>query len=177
MPTAKMDPTPGVGGGGMDPMTGDPAGMMPSNGMPKESPADTLKAAGLDVNALPPLTMLTPEQLQAVMTSFTVSLGVDCTGCHMKNDFKAATREKNIAANMWEHFARGLEHTDGSALYCDSCHAGKQVFLDRSDSKKLSAYMTTNFVKPLKRRDGKKHDCSTCHGNPFVDMFLDTWAM
>jgi hypothetical protein len=188
MGTAKVDP--GVGGGGEDPMNGSnppdgsapaadggmtpPAGMMPP---PTMSAVDTLAAAGLDVNALPALDTLTSKQLQAVMTSFTVSLGVDCTGCHVKNDFQAATRNKNIARNMWVHLAQGLEHTDGSAVYCDSCHKGQAVFLDRSDAKKLMGYMKANFVTPLKRRDGKTHDCTTCHGSPFVGSFLDSWAM
>ena len=144
----------------------------------------TLAAAGMSVDNLPDLTTLKNEpdhtRLHAVMKSFTIALGTDCSGCHIANattgaDFAVDTPRKNVARRMWSTFLGGLERKDGSAIYCDTCHQGKVTFLDRSDHHVLAGWMKTNFVQSLARRDGAQHDCSTCHGDPFKGNFLDDW--
>jgi hypothetical protein len=139
--------------------------------------AADLKALGLDAKALPPLAELDPGTLRKVMRTFTKSLGAQCTDCHQENDYRAPTPRKNIAAKMWDRFARELTLEDGSALYCDSCHHGRMTpLLDRHNAKALSMWMDTNYVGALKRKDGKEHGCETCHGDPFEGHFVRMWS-
>jgi cytochrome c7-like protein len=134
-----------------------------------------LRALGLDATHLPSIERVDPRALRAVMKLMAKSLGVKCAYCHQEGDFAAPTRRKKIAARMWDDFAVKLFLTDGSPLFCDSCHQGRVVQLDRSDEKRLSLWMDDNFVAKLARKDGQSHECATCH----VDMkmrFLSDWA-
>jgi hypothetical protein len=134
-----------------------------------------LRALGLDATHLPSIERVDPRALRGVMTLIAKSLGVKCADCHQEGDFAAPTRRKKIAARMWDEFAVRLSMADGSPLFCDSCHQGRVVQLDRSDEKRLSHWMDDNFVAKLARKDGQSHECATCH----VDMkmrFLSEWA-
>lgn len=112
--------------------------------------------------------------LLAVMNTFTRSLGVRCTWCHVEGDYAAPTPRKAVAAYMWDHFVTQLQHRGGAAVYCDSCHHGTTIFLDRSVPAKpdLARYMNEEYVQQLRRRDGQAHGCATCHGNPINPRFL-----
>jgi hypothetical protein len=134
-----------------------------------------VKAIGLDPRELAPLERLPPDKLRQVMQTFTKSLGVKCADCHL-DDFAAPTPKKRIAARMWDEFVRGLTFTDGTPVYCDSCHQGRAVLLDRRDQNALSDWMTANFVTNLQRRDGRPNGCPTCHGEKFDPRFLNAWA-
>lgn len=136
---------------------------------------EELKAIGLDPAALPPLGKLPPDKLRKVMKTFTKALGTTCNGCHDGNDFHKPTPHKKVASKMWDLYVRGLRMADGTPLYCDSCHGGKQEFLDRKDHKALAGWMDENFVKKVKRADGKAHDCATCHGDPFQAKIIEAW--
>ena len=155
------------------------AGVAPAEtGPPATAMRDALAAAGLDPGALPPFDQLAPAQLGAVMDTFTRALGVGCGDCHA-GDPSVATARTRIAKKMWDRLARSLVRRDGGALYCDSCHAGRATFLDRSDPRSegaLGRWMQASYVPPLVRRDGAPHDSSTCHGAPFVGGFLDDWG-
>lgn len=134
-----------------------------------------LLGLGIDPKNLPPIEKLEPRTLRAVMKLFTKSLGIKCGGCHQEGDYAAPTRRKRIAAHMWNEFAAKLTLADGTPLFCDSCHQGRVVQLDRRDKKALSQWMDQNFVTGLARKDGKENGCETCH----VDMemrFLANWA-
>ena len=133
-----------------------------------------LRELGLDPKALPPLEKLEPSTLRKVMKTFTKSLGVPCAACHDVQDFRAATPKKTIARHMWNDFARGLATADGAPIYCDSCHAGKATFLDRSDRKRLADWMQAGYVATLSRADGREHSCATCHGEPFEGHIFGT---
>ena len=125
-----------------------------------------------------PLGETSEAQRAAVMETFTRALGVGCRECH-GDDYTAETPNVRIARQMWDRFVRGLGRRDGGALYCDSCHAGRATFLDRSDARvdgALGHWMQASYVAPLVRRDGAPHDCATCHGVPFVGGFLADWA-
>ena len=137
-----------------------------------------LKAIGLDVKKLPPLGKLDPQKLRKVMDLFTKSLGgVECTMCHVKSDFKAATPNKNVAGHMWDEFVRRYETTDSKPIFCDSCHQGRVDLLNRGDRKALAKYMSDVYVDGIKLKDGKDHDCATCHGDITAPPFLDAkWA-
>lgn len=150
--------------------------------------ADEISALGYDINRLPPLGDLVaelqaePEKLHTLMESFSSSLGVRCSGCHTvmgengRPDFAAATPEKNITTGMWNEFVVKLSFSDGSPLFCDSCHQGQLEFLDRTNTRELGAWMRTNFVQGLARRDSESNNCATCHGAPFQGEFLQNWA-
>jgi cytochrome c7-like protein len=134
-----------------------------------------LQALGLDAKNLPPIEKLEPKTLRSVMKLLARSLGAKCGDCHQEGDFAAPTRRKKIAARMWNDFAGKLVMSGGGPLFCDSCHQGRVVQLDRRDKKALSKWMDDNFVAKLARKDGKSHECETCH----VDMdmtFLATWG-
>ncbi len=143
--------------------------------------ASALAQGGLKVDTLPDSLdeiLKSRSKTDAVMKSFTLALGVDCSGCHAGSgrniDYEAATPQKNVTKKMWTNFVRGLKAKEGS-LYCDSCHQGKMKYLDRSDIGTLETWMQTNFVEKLERRDGAEHDCVSCHGEPFKGDFIRTW--
>ena len=139
--------------------------------------AADLKAIGLDVKKLPPLGKLDPQKLRKVMDLFTKSLGVECTMCHVKSDFKAMTPNKNVAGHMWDEFVRRYDTTDSKPIFCDSCHQGRVDLLNRGDRKTLAKYMSDVYVDGMKLKDGKEHDCATCHGDITAPPFLDSkWA-
>lgn len=134
-----------------------------------------LAEVGLDVRHLPPLERLTPEQRRRVMSTFSDSLGIPCTGCHNENDFRSDTRRKRVAKRMYNEIARLLVLEDGEAVYCDGCHQGKEFSLDRRDKDKVATFMSDVFVDKLRRIDGQEHDCGTCHGDPPEFAFIATW--
>jgi hypothetical protein len=139
---------------------------------------DALSAAGLDPAHLPALDQLDDAQRDAVMQTFTQALGMQCGGCHVA-DASLPTRRTRIAGKMWDRFVRGLRFSDGSALYCDSCHQGAITFLDRRDASPtgiLADWMRRAYVVPLQHSDGKPSDCATCHGTPYVGGFLTQWG-
>ncbi|WP_394831435.1 hypothetical protein LVJ94_33475 [Pendulispora rubella] len=144
--------------------------------------AATLADAGVDIANLPPLESLDRRARGAVMRSFAASLGVGCDGCHAGGkplpdggtglDFEAPTRNKAVAARMWNDMVTPYTLPEHQTLYCDSCHQGKAEFLDRGDRPALQTFMSNNFVHGLQRKDGAEIQCATCHGTPFVGPFL-----
>jgi hypothetical protein len=137
--------------------------------------AQDLINAGFDPLNLP-LLLDEADQMAHVplMHSFNASLG-DCTSCH-EADAAVWTAQKLITRHMWEDILSVLVMKDGSPLYCDSCHQGEVLFLDRSDPAALEVWMQENMVDKLARRDGQPHDCATCHGEPANYDLLTLWA-
>jgi hypothetical protein len=138
-----------------------------------------LRAAGLDPAALPPLASLAVPARDEVMKAFSRSLGVECTGCHVSDqDFKAETRNKQIARKMWQEFVMPNRHADG-ALFCDSCHDGKLEPLAEASKKAMQAYMKAEYAaKIVKSASGEELACSACHGEPFVEHVVrDLWKL
>jgi hypothetical protein len=136
---------------------------------------DKLAAAGLDPKDLPPLEALNGAQRMKVMKIFSESLGTPCIGCHAEEGFTADTKRKRIAKRMYNELVRVLATTDGSPVFCDSCHDGKMFVLDRRDRYAVATYMENVLVGKLKRADGRDHDCGTCHGDPPDFRFLASW--
>lgn len=133
-----------------------------------------VQAIGIDLKKPPQLAKLEPEKLRKVMKLFTKALGAKCGDCHA-DDMAAPTPRKKVAEKMWNEFVVKLQNPDGSPIFCDSCHQGRFLQLDRHDKKALSGWMDDNFVGKLKRKDGKEHECATCHGDPPEYKFLDDW--
>jgi hypothetical protein len=136
---------------------------------------DKLVAAGLDPKNLPPLETLNGSQRMKVMKAFSESLGTPCIGCHAEEGFTADTKRKRIAKRMYNELVRVLVTSDGSAVFCDSCHDGKMFVLDRRDHYAVATYMENVLVGKMKRVDERDHDCATCHGDPPDFHFLDSW--
>lgn len=139
--------------------------------------APQLEAIGLDPKNLPPLTKLAPEQLRKVMPLIAKSLGAKCSDCHnfASDGPQQRTARMNAGEQMWNHFVRGLTTVEGEPLFCDSCHHGSFVVLDRTDPHAVEAWMKENFVGKLTRVDQKEHGCETCHGTPMRMRFIDSW--
>jgi hypothetical protein len=134
-----------------------------------------LQALGLDPKNLPPIEKLDPKQLRGVMKLLARSLGGKCADCHTEGDFAAQTRRKKIATKMWDEFAAKLTTADGAPMFCDSCHQGRIVQLDRTDKKALGKWMEVSFVQGLERKDGKSEECESCHVG--MEMhFLADWG-
>jgi len=134
-----------------------------------------LQALGLDPKNLPPIEKLDPKALRGVMKLLARSLGGKCTDCHAEGDFAAQTRRKKIATKMWDEFAAKLTTADGGPVFCDSCHQGRIVQLDRTDKKALAKWMDVSFVDGFKQKDGKAEECESCHVG--MEMhFLEAWG-
>ncbi len=177
-PTTPGTSTAGTGATGTA-STPPPPAKGPMKAIGPSAMAEDLKAIGLDPKALPPLNKVPPDKIRPLMMTFKKALGTECTGCHDAGNFKAPTKNKKIAAKMWDQFVRTMAMDDGnkdSVLYCDSCHGGHMEYLDRHDKKALSAWMDANFVSKLKRTDKKDHSCETCHGDPFEPKFIAAWT-
>lgn len=134
-----------------------------------------LQSLGLDPASLPPIEKLDPKALRGVMKLFARSLGGKCGDCHQEGDFAAPTRRKKIATRMWNDFAAKLTTSSGAPVFCDSCHRGRIVQLDRTDKTALGKWMETAFVGGLKQRDGKTEECASCHVDKEMH-FLGIWG-
>lgn len=134
-----------------------------------------LTALGLDPKNLPPIEQIDLPRKRKLMKTFSDSLGVPCVGCHADGDFAADTRRKRVAKRMFNEMVRVLSLENGDPVYCDSCHQGAMVMLDRRDKGKVSDFMSDVLVGKMKRVDGRDHDCETCHGDPPDFKFLTAW--
>jgi hypothetical protein len=71
------------------------------------------------------------------MKKMAQSLGVKCSHCHIdktpegKPDFEAASKLKDTAIQMKQHFVDSLRTTDGNSLDCQTCHNGHAKFITR----------------------------------------------
>ena len=136
-----------------------------------------VKAIGIDLEKPGDLSKIEMSKKKKLMPLFVKALGMSgCTGCHVENDYKAPTHNKEMASAMWTHFVRDLRAKGGGALFCDSCHQGKQKLLARTDKKVLSAFMHENYEEKLQRTSKKEHGCETCHSDPFEGkVFAKLW--
>lgn len=138
--------------------------------------AQDLTSLGLDPKNLPAMGKLEPDKLRKVMKLISRSLGVPCSGCHLE-DPSAATPRKRVAEKMWDEYLRGFTLADGTPLFCDSCHQGAVVILDRTDKKALGKWMDAAFVGKLRPRakGAEEVECATCHGEDHEMHFVDLW--
>lgn len=112
-----------------------------------------------------------------LMTLFSESLGIECLQCHTNADHTVPEDRRNIVAGMWDEWVHGVRLKEGGLLFCDSCHQGKEEFLERGDEVALESWMQVNFVANFTRVDGRPQSCASCHNQPFDEEFLDKWAM
>ncbi len=155
-----------------------PAAIVDVDIVPSKMIAD-IKAIGIDLASPGDLSKMDVSKKKKLMPFFVKALGMSgCDGCHVAGDFKAPTHNKQMASAMWTHFVRDLRASGGGAMFCDSCHQGKQKLLDRSDKKALSKFMTANYQDKLQRADKKDHTCDTCHTGAFEGkIFAKLWKI
>ena len=138
-----------------------------------------IKAIGINLDKPGDLSKIDLSKKRKLMPFFVKALGMKgCTGCHVEGDYKAPTHNKEMASAMWTHFVRDLRAKGGGALFCDSCHQGKQKLLVRADKKALSLFMRANYEEKLERANKKEHSCETCHSDPFEGkIFTTLWKI
>ena len=156
-----------------------PAGAVVSTEIVPSKMIADIKAIGVDLANPGDLSKMDMSKKKKLMPFFVKALGFSgCEGCHVAGDFKAPTHNKQMASSMWAHFVRDLRAKGGGAMFCDSCHQGKQKLLDRSDKKVLSKFMIANYQDKLQRTDKKDHTCETCHSEPFENkVFAKLWKI
>ena len=141
-----------------------PAVVKPSTPILASKMLEDVKKAGLDPNKLPELDKMTSAQKKKLMPLFQKALGyADCTGCHVKDDIKADTRNLKITRGMWKHFVVAVRDEKGGAVFCDTCHDGAAKNLDRTDHKAVEKFMDDEYEHKLTRANKKEMECSTCH--------------
>jgi hypothetical protein len=67
------------------------------------------------------------SQLPLVMTSFTVSLGVDCTHCHVANEFPKDDKPAKVMARRMLKMVQEINEknfSSGQRVSCWTCHRG-----------------------------------------------------
>lgn len=125
---------------------------------------EDVKKAGVDLKKIPELEKMPLAAKKKLMPLFQKALGyADCQGCHVKDDFKADTRNLKITRGMWKHFVVAARDEKGGALFCDSCHDSSPKNLDRSDRKAMEKFMEDEYEHKLTRADKKEMECTTCH--------------
>jgi hypothetical protein len=70
-----------------------------------------------------------------------------------------------VARGMWNHFVAPLRDEKGGAVFCDSCHGGAKLVLNRADKKAVEKFMEDEYEHKLTRADKKDNECGTCHGD------------
>lgn len=138
-----------------------------------------LKKIGLDAKKLPELKKIPLAQKKKLMPLFQKSLGMDaCTGCHAEGDFKKETKNIKMARGMWDNYVAKLRDDKGGAVFCDSCHNGKEHVLPRGDKDAMNKFMTEQYEQKLTRADGEDHGCTTCHTDTMeFHIFKDVWGI
>lgn len=70
----------------------------------------------------------TPEPVRRSMSRYAVSLGVQCSYCHVQGNWKAddkpAMKTAREMASMLETFPKYFEYATASAFTCFTCHQG-----------------------------------------------------
>jgi hypothetical protein len=127
---------------------------------------EDVKKAGVDLKNIPDLAKMPLATKKKLMPHFQKALGyTDCQGCHVKDDFKAETRNIKITRGMWKNFIVEARDEKGGALFCDSCHEGSPKNLDRSDRKAMEKFMEDEYEHKLTRANKKEMECTTCHSD------------
>lgn len=135
-----------------------------------------LKKIGINLDKIPELEKLPMAQKKKVMPLLQRSLGYEsCQGCHAEgSDFSKETRNMKVAREMWRHFVVPLRTEKGGALFCDSCHAGKEHVLARGDKKAIHAFMESDYQGKLSQASKADMECGTCHGDAMETKIIES---
>lgn len=140
---------------------------------------EDVKKAGVDLKKLPELEKMPLAAKKKLMPLFQKALGyADCQGCHVKDDFKAETRNLKITRGMWKNFVVAVRDEKGGPVFCDTCHDGSPKNLDRSDRKAMEKFMEDEYEHKLTKADKKEMECSTCHGDAMEMKIIEkVWGI
>jgi hypothetical protein len=90
---------------------------------------DAPKQAGRGPQPPKNLKLLKPEEVRPMMFAFRTALGVQCTHCHVMNDFASDENPKKDVARMMISMVRDINAKfPGDAkerVTCYTCHRGK----------------------------------------------------
>lgn len=155
---------PDAGGGDKKPDAPPAAAAKKSSPIRASAMLEDVKKAGIDLKKIPDFDKMPLATKKKLMPLFQKSLGfADCQGCHVKDDFKAETRNLKITRGMWKHFVVAVRDEKGGAVFCDTCHEGSPKNLDRSDRKAMEKFMEDEYEHKLTKADKKEMECTTCH--------------
>ncbi len=155
-----------------------PAGK-PSTPIRASKMLEDVKKIGLDINKLPEFDKMPLAQKKKLMPLFQKAMGfADCQGCHVKDDWKAETRNLKITRGMWKHFVVAVRDEKGGPVFCDTCHDGSAKNLDRSDRKAMEKFMEDEYEHKLTRANKKEMECTTCHTDTMeLKIFESVWKI
>jgi hypothetical protein len=98
------------------------------------------------------------------MREVSSALGVECSYCHERADFAAATELKRVANWMATELAPSLQRRGGGMVECRDCHAGRAKFLGNPRRRdRAIEWMTLELVERFEEAGGKRLYCKTCH--------------
>jgi len=75
------------------------------------------------------LQLLKPEEVREAMHAFRVSLGVECTFCHVQGDFASDEKQHKLVARKMIELVRSINprFPDGKDhVTCYTCHRGAE---------------------------------------------------
>lgn len=166
----------GEGTAAQPPEAAPPAAAGPATSTPIKATAMEveLKKIGLDLKKLPDLEKIPLAKKKKVMPLFQKSLGMEnCQGCHVEGDFKKETRNMKVAREMWRHFVVQLRSESGGTLFCDSCHNGNKLVLNRSDRKAVEKFMEAEYEGKLTQASKEDMECGTCHSDTMETKIIE----
>jgi len=107
-------------------------------------------------------------EVSVIMQGVAAALGVDCSYCHVPQDFAAPTPNKAVANWMAKELVPSLQKRAGGSITCADCHAeggrGRAKLLGAPRSRQRAVeWMTTRLVERFDSAAGKPLYCKTCH--------------
>ena len=155
------------------------AAAKPSTPIRASKMLEDVKKAGIDLKKIPDFDKMPLAAKKKLMPLLQKSMGfADCQGCHVKDDFKAETRNLKITRGMWKNFVVAVRDEKGGAVFCDTCHDGSPKNLDRSDRKAMEKFMEDEYEHKLTKADKKEMECSTCHGDAMEMKIIEkVWGI
>lgn len=155
------------------------AAAKPSTKLRASAMLEDVKKIGLDIKKLPEFDKMPLAQKKKLMPLFQKAMGfADCQGCHVKDDWKAETRNLKITRGMWKHFVVAVRDEKGGPVFCDTCHDGSPKNLDRSDHKAMEKFMEDEYEHKLTRADKKEMECTTCHSDSMEMKIIEkVWGI
>lgn len=155
------------------------AAAKPSTPIRESKMLEDVKKAGIDLKKIPDFDKMPLAAKKKLMPLFQKAMGfADCQGCHVKDDFKAETRNLKITRGMWKHFVVSVRDEKGNAVFCDTCHDSSPKNLNRSDRKAVEKFMEDEYEHKLTKADKKEMECSTCHGDAMEMKIIEkVWGI
>ena len=124
--------------------------------VPSKMIAD-IKAIGIDLASPGDLSKMDMSKKKKLMPFFVKALGhVGLRRLPRRGRLQGRHAQQADGVVDVEPLRQRSSRQGGGALFCDSCHQGKQKLLDRSDKKALSKFMIAELRRqaPARRQEG-----------------------